>query len=96
MTHQASSFEAMPLELLVNVLSNMSAPEDVLATIKASPAALRAFMTGSERIYAVVLETCLAPEIFRELLAIVNAPDHNKWLVTFPKCASQTFQQSEH
>lgn len=82
MAHQTSPFEALPLELLVNVLSNMSTPEDVLATIKASPAALSAFMTGPERIYAVVLEACLAPEIFRELLAIVNAPDHNNWLVT--------------
>lgn len=81
MEHETSAFEAMPLELLVNVLSNMSTPEDVLATIKASPAALNAFMTGPERIYAVVLETCLSPEIFRELLAIVNAPDHNNWLV---------------
>ncbi|KAG6364194.1 hypothetical protein INS49_005792 [Diaporthe citri] len=77
MAHKTSPFEAMPLELLVNVLSNMSTPEDVLATIKASPAALRAFMTGPERIYAAALEACLAPEIFRELLAIVNAPDHN-------------------
>lgn len=96
MAHQASYFEAMPLELHVNVLSNLTTPEDVLATVKASPASLSAFVSGPERIYAVVLESCLAPEIFRELLAIVNAPDHNKWLVTFPLSASQIFQQSEH
>lgn len=95
MAHQASSFEAMPLELHVNVLSNMSTPEDVLATIKASPAALSAFMTGPERIYAAVLETCVAPEIFRELLAIVNAPDHNKWSVTVSFSASRGCQQYE-
>lgn len=64
-------------------------PEDVSATIKASPAALSAFMTGPEQIYAAVLEACLAPEIFRELLAIVNAPDHNNWLVTPPSSASK-------
>lgn len=86
----------MPLELHVNVLSNLTTPEDVLATVKASPAAFSAFMTGPERIYAVVLETCLGPEIFRELLAIVNAPDHNKWLVPLLKSASQICQQSEN
>lgn len=69
----------MPAELHVMVLKNMSTPEDVRATIRASPAALNAFMTGPERIYAVVLEACLAPEIFRELLAIVKAPDHKTW-----------------
>lgn len=79
MAHHRSTFEAMPAELHVMVLKNMSAPEDVRATIRASPAALNAFMTGPERIYSVVLEACLAPEIYRELLAIVNAPDHNTW-----------------
>lgn len=84
MADEANPFEAMPLELHVKVLSHISSPEDVLATIEASPAALSAFMTGPERIYAAVLETSLAPEIFRELLAIVNAPDHNEWLATPP------------
>lgn len=84
MAHEASPFEAMPLELHVNVLCSMATPEDVLTTIKASPTALKAFMTGPERIYAVVLETSLAPEIFRELLAIANAPDHNEWYATSP------------
>lgn len=82
MAHQAGTFEAMPAELHIIVLSNMATPEDARATIQASPAALRAFLTGPERIYAMALETCLAPEIFRELLAILNAPDHNTWLVT--------------
>lgn len=82
MAHHRSTFEAMPAELHVIVLKNMSTLDDVRTTIRASPAALNAFMTGPERIYSAVLETCLAPEIYRELLAIVNASDHNTWLAT--------------
>ncbi|POS77683.1 hypothetical protein DHEL01_v203938 [Diaporthe helianthi] len=72
-----SHFEAVPLELHFKVLSLMSGPEDVLSTIRASPAVLRALQTGRERIYMAVLQTRLAPEVFREFLAILNAPDHN-------------------
>ncbi|KAK7697278.1 hypothetical protein SLS64_013712 [Diaporthe eres] len=93
MAHETSAFEVMPLELLVNVLSNISTLEDVLATIKASPAALSAFMTGPERIYAAVLETCLAPEIFRELLAIVNAPDHNDCPAVAPEQPDEELEE---
>lgn len=78
MAQEDSPFESMPLELHFNVLRHMSAPEDVLATIKSSPAALSAVQTGREQIYANVLETCLAPEIFREFVAVVIANDH-KW-----------------
>ncbi|KAK2604134.1 hypothetical protein N8I77_007089 [Diaporthe amygdali] len=78
MAQQTSLFEAMPLELHFKVLSHLSSPEDVLSTIRASPAALKAIATGRERVYASVLQAALAPEVFRELLAIVNAPDHNK------------------
>lgn len=53
----------------------MSTPQDVLATIHASPAALSALHTGREQIYAAVLQTCLPTEIFHEFLAIVKATD---------------------
>lgn len=76
-THGQSPFEAMPLELHFNVLSRMSGPEDVLSTIHASPAALRALQTGREQVFAAVIKNCLAPEVLREFLAIWNAPDHN-------------------
>lgn len=75
MAQQHSPFESMPLDLHFIVLKHMSAPEDVLATTQASPAALSALQTGREQIYAAVLQTCLAPEIFREFLAIVVATD---------------------
>lgn len=79
--HWHSPFEAMPLELHVIVLRHLSGPEDVLSTIRASPAALHALQTGRERIYVAVIQTRLAPEVFREFLAILNAPDHDTWFV---------------
>ncbi|KAJ0114104.1 hypothetical protein J7T55_007938 [Diaporthe amygdali] len=78
MATQTSLFEAMPLELHFKVLSHLSSPEDVLSTMHASPAVLKAIAIGRERVYVSVLEAALAPEVFRELLAIVYAPDHNK------------------
>ncbi|KAL2277543.1 hypothetical protein FJTKL_15376 [Diaporthe vaccinii] len=74
--HKTRVFESMPQELLVIVLGHMSSPEDVLSTIRASPLILKAFIREREQVFASVLETALAPEVFRELLAIVNAPDH--------------------
>lgn len=68
MAHHAANLEAMPLELYFNAISCMATLEDVRATIRAGPAALNALLTGRERIYAVVLKTCLAPEVYRELL----------------------------
>lgn len=57
--HWHSPFEAMPLELHVNVLSHLSGPEDVLSTIQASPTALHALQAGRERIYAALIRPVL-------------------------------------
>ncbi|KAL2285935.1 hypothetical protein FJTKL_07427 [Diaporthe vaccinii] len=60
------------------MLGHVLSPEDVLSTIRASPSALNALFSGREQVYASVIETALAPEVFRGLLSIVNAPDHKK------------------
>lgn len=75
MAQEHSPFESMPLDLHFIVLRHMSTPEDVLATVQASPAALSALDTGREQIYAAVLQTCLPTEILHEFLAIVKATD---------------------
>lgn len=72
MAHSASMLEGLPLEIHHNVLLHVSSPDDVYATIRASPIALNAFLTGRLRILVTVLERSLAPGMFGLMLAILD------------------------
>lgn len=69
-------FEALPAEILANILRYMASPEDVYSTIRASPRALGSFGCFREAILIEVLQTHLPAEIFAEYLGLLHIPKY--------------------
>ncbi|KAK2604133.1 hypothetical protein N8I77_007088 [Diaporthe amygdali] len=74
--HILPAFEALPVEVQVNILRQIASPEDVYSTIKASPKALSSFLWSREAILIEVLETHLPAEIFAEFLGLLHIPHY--------------------
>lgn len=70
-------FEALPLEVLGNVLRQMASPEDLYSTIRASPKALGSFLSFREAILIEVLQAHLPAEIFAEYLGLLQTPEYD-------------------
>lgn len=69
-------FEALPVEVLGNILRQMASPEDVYSTIRASPKALGSFDSFREAILVKVLQAHLPAEIFAEYLGLLHIPKY--------------------
>lgn len=69
-------FEALPVEVVGNILRQMASPEDLYSTIKASPNAFSSFRCFREAILTGVLQAHLAAEIFAEFLGLLNVPKY--------------------
>lgn len=69
-------FEALPTEVLGNILQQLASPEDLFSTIRASPNALGSFRCFREAILINVLQTHLPAEIFAEYLGLMNTPKY--------------------
>ncbi|KAI7774057.1 hypothetical protein LA080_009418 [Diaporthe eres] len=65
-------FEALPVEVLGNILRQMASPEDVYSTIRASPKALGSFGSFREAILVKVLQAHLPAETFAEYLGLLH------------------------
>ncbi|KAI3394355.1 hypothetical protein diail_2865 [Diaporthe ilicicola] len=72
---QLSRLEALPNEILKEILSQMSLGEHCKA-IRASPKLLQVFSACRERILLKVIQLTLAPEIFTELLGFLHLPNY--------------------
>lgn len=70
------TFEALPVEVLGNILRQMASPEDLYSTIRASPKAFNSFLWFREEILITVLQACLPAEIFAEFLGLLHAPKY--------------------
>lgn len=69
-------FEALPVEVLANILRQMASPEDVYSTIRASPKALGSFGSFREAILLEVVQARLPAEIFAEYLGLLHIPKY--------------------
>lgn len=69
-------FEALPVEVLANILRQIASPEDLYSTIRASPNAFGSFLWFREPILIQVLQAHLPPEIFAEFLGLLNIPKY--------------------
>lgn len=70
------AFEALPVEILANILRQMGSTEDLYSTIRASPIAFGSFLAFREDVLIVVLQACLPAEIFAEFLGLLHAPKY--------------------
>lgn len=77
--HTPPTFEALPVEVLSNILRQMSSPEDLYSTIRASPRAFGSFLCFREKILIGVLQACLHVEIFAEFLGLLHAPKYEDY-----------------
>lgn len=68
--------EALPIEVLANILRQMASPEDVYSTIRASPKALHSFDCFREAILFEVLQAHLPAETFAEYLGLLHIPKY--------------------
>lgn len=71
---QPATFESLPSEIHMEILEEMSSTKDLHAMIHASPVAYNAFLLAHEIIFTTVLENSVHPSVFRDMLAIMNAP----------------------
>lgn len=69
-------FEALPAEVLSNILRQVASPEDLYSTIRASPNAFGSFLCFREAIIIEVLQTHLPAEIFAEYLGLLHVPKY--------------------
>ncbi|KAI3391603.1 hypothetical protein diail_7033, partial [Diaporthe ilicicola] len=69
-------FEALPAEVLGNILRQVASPEDLYSTIRASPKAFGGFLSFREAILIEVLQRHLPSEIFAEYLGLLNVPNY--------------------
>lgn len=69
-------FEALPAEVLGNILRQVASPEDLYSTIRASPNAFGSFRCFREAIIIEVLQTHLPAEIFAEYLGLLHVPKY--------------------
>lgn len=69
-------FEHLPAEIHGQILRQMSSPEEVYSTIRASPQALGSFLCFREGILIQVLQAHLPPEIFAEYLGLLHIPKY--------------------
>lgn len=74
MAQPVITYEGLPTEIHYIILSHASSLEDVYATIRASPATLHGFLSRRERILIKVLESSVAPQVFRLMISIINVP----------------------
>lgn len=69
-------FEDLPTEVLCNILRQLSSPEDLYSTIRASPIAFGSFRCFRASILIEVLQTHLPAEIFAEFLGLLHVPKY--------------------
>ena len=70
------AFEALPVEILGNIMRQVASPEDLYATIRASPKAFGSFLWLREAILIDVVQAHLPAEILAEFLGLLHIPNY--------------------
>lgn len=62
-------------ELLCSILTSLNSPRDLYSLIKASPAALRAFLACRRIIFSCIIRNALSPDAIHHALALLRVPE---------------------